>query len=113
MDTAGSRDHDATPLLPRGRAVPRGTHGLDLHGFAGIVVTIVVRRLRGVHVSQPEPVAPDPVADRGEQVAQELKGAVFELDELRQHRIALASRGKGSDDVVPEATQQVEKDVVT
>jgi hypothetical protein len=84
-----------------------------LHGFAGIVVTIVVRRLRGVHVSQPEPVTPDPVADRGEQVAQELNGAMFELDELRQHRIAQASGGKSSDDVVPETTQQVEKDVMT
>jgi hypothetical protein len=87
--------------------------GLDLHGFAGIIVTIVIRRLRGVHVPQPETVAPNAVADRGEQVAQELNGAVFELDELRQHRIAQASRGKSSDDMMPEATQQVEKDVMT
>jgi hypothetical protein len=84
-----------------------------LHGVAGIVVAIGVGRLRGVHVSQPEPVAPDPVADRGEQVAQELNGAVLELDELRQHRIALASRGESSDDVVPETAQQVEKGVAT
>jgi hypothetical protein len=88
--------------------------GLDLLGFAGIiVVTMVVRRLRGVHVPQPETVASNAVADRGKQVAQELNGAVFELDELSQHRITQASRRKSGDDMMPEATQQVEKDVVT
>jgi hypothetical protein len=88
--------------------------GLGLLGFTSIiVVTIVIRRLRGVHVPQPETVASDAVADRGEQIAQELNGAVFELDELSQHRITQASRGKSGDDMMPEATQQVEKDVVT
>jgi hypothetical protein len=79
--------------------------GRDLLRFAAIiVVTTVVRRLRGVHVPQPETVASDAVADRGEQVAQELNGAVFELDELSQHRITETSRRKSGDDMMPEAT---------
>jgi hypothetical protein len=78
--------------------------GRDLLGFVVVVVATAVGRLRGVHVPQSKTVPPDSVTDRGEQVAQELNGAVFELDELGQHRITKASRRKSGDDVMPEAT---------